>query len=127
MIRCSHCGSTDVVGGRYFRVVALVTATLACTCGFGQGEVAAVRLFRQPTLLQEWGPFDEFGGWATEYVEEVETYDEEPVRTEVFCPVCVAAAEAKDWDARAGVAAEDRFGQSPFVSCSACGTEHLVV
>jgi hypothetical protein len=116
-----------VVGGRYFRVVAVVTATLACACGLGEGGVAAVRHFRRPTLLQEWGPLDEAGGWTPECVEEVETDEEEPGRTAVYCPACVAAADGADWAVRAGAAAEDRFGQSPFVACNACGTEHLVV
>lgn len=60
-------------------------------------------------------------------MEGVEAGDEEPGRTEVFCPACGAAAGPGDWDVRAGAAAEDRFGRSPFVACNACGTEHLVV
>lgn len=55
MTWCPQCGSTDLVGGRYFRLLAHFTATLPCRCGLGANGVAAVRRFRRPTLLEEWG------------------------------------------------------------------------
>jgi hypothetical protein len=127
MTRCPQCGSTDLVGGRYFRLLALYTATLRCGCGLGTGGLAAVRRFRRPTLMEEWGPLDADGGWTTEEAEEGEPGEEEHVATEVNCPACVAAADRADWDVRAAGVAQDRLGQSPFWACNSCGAEHLTV
>lgn len=127
MIRCPQCGSTDLIGGRYFTVTADRTATLRCGCGEGENGIAAVRRSRRPVALEEWGRLDEDGNWTSECVEQGESAVEESVRVEVFCPTCVAAAEPGDWNERAGGTAEDRFGQSPFFACNACGAEYMIV
>jgi hypothetical protein len=77
--------------------------------------------------LEEWGQLDEDRNWTTECVEQEKVLGEEPGRVEVFCPTCVAAAEPRDWDVRAGGTTEDKFGQSLFFACNACGTEYVVV
>jgi hypothetical protein len=127
MTRCAECGSTDLVGGRYFRLLAAYTATLACGCGLGANGVAAVRRFRRVVPMEEWGPLDADGGWAAAEVEEAEPGAEEQLGTSVSCPACVAAADRADWAVRAAGAAEDRLGQAPFRACLGCGADWVVV
>ena len=52
-MRRPQCGSTDFIGGRYFRLTADSAATLRCICGVGERGLAAIRRYHRPVLLHE--------------------------------------------------------------------------
>lgn len=127
MTRCPRCGSTDLVGGRYFVLITDRADTLRCACGAGGGGVAAVRRSRQPVALKEWGHLDGDGNWATECVEPQAPAAEETERVEVLCPACVAVAEPGDWRGAPPRTSEDRStAPAPFLGCAGCGAEHVI-
>lgn len=126
-MRCSQCGSTDLVRGRYFHRSRLNRATLPCLCGNNREGLAACREVRQAILMQEWGTLNEVQEPYVEATETIGTEDEEALQTQVFCPTCVASARREDWRVAEIDLPEERIGQSPFIACHGCGNEDLIV
>jgi hypothetical protein len=120
-MNCPHCGSCELVGGRYFDLVVRYSAKLPCVCGAVEDAVAAVRAYRRPVQMEEWGQLDDDGDWVSEEREEVEESDEEEGLFQVFCPACLGDADPEDWQVREIGRSEDRAVQTPFVGCTGCG------
>ena len=124
MIRCPRCGSIDVIGGRYVHLVADHSAVLPCECGACEDGIAVVTDDRRVRLVRKCGPLDPTGNWAVEVVTEATGTDNEPARTQVYCPLCVAGADPTNWAGRSCDITVDWAGQTPFFACHGCAGEY---